>query len=148
MGRILIFLGILGIIGGILIGVIGPFVGGFGFGDFRDAIDTAANNRESAAELCNEGETLEVDRGASTRTQGQGFSASVSYYCVNNDGVRRDVTGAFVEEMVGGVFGALPGFLGAIGLSVIMSVCGMGLLVIGIVVSIFRGRRGVQVITR
>ncbi len=147
MGRILIFLGILGIIGGVLIGVVGPFMGGFGFGGFNDFLNTATNGEATAAELCREGETLETDQGASTFTQGQGWARSTQYYCVNNDGVRRDVTGEFVEGLFGGVFNMLPGFLGGIGISALLSTCGTGLLVVGIILAVMRGRRGMQVVT-
>jgi hypothetical protein len=145
MGRLLIFLGILGIIGGVLIGVLGAFGSGFGFSGFQDVINASVNGEETAAALCREGETLETTRGASTYTQGTGWAASVSYYCVNGDGERREVTGEFVQTLFGGVTDALPGLLGGIGLSTLLSTCGTGLLVLGIIVAIMRGRRGMQV---
>lgn len=147
MGRLLIFLGIIGIIGGVLIGVLGAFGSGFGFGSFQDLINASVDGDATAATLCREGETLETERGASTFTQGQGWAASVSYFCVDSDGERREVTGEFVQTLFGGVTDALPGLLGGIGLSALLSMCGTGLLVLGIVIAIARGRRGMQVAT-
>lgn len=147
MGRLLIFLGILGIIGGVLVGVLGAFGSGFGFSGFQDAINAAVNGEETAAALCREGETLETSRGASTYTQGTGWAASVSYYCVDGDGERREVTGEFAQTLFGSVTSAMPGLLGGIGLSALLSTCGTGLLVLGIIVAVMRGRRGMQVVT-
>jgi hypothetical protein len=148
MGKLLIFLGILGIVGGVLIGVLGAFGSGFGFGGFQDAINAAVNGEETAAALCKEGETLDTERGASSYTQGMGWAASVSYYCVNSDGERREVTGEFAQTLFGSVSNALPGLLGGIGLSALLSTCGTGLLILGIIVAITRGRRGaMQVVT-
>jgi hypothetical protein len=147
MGRLLIFLGILGIIGGIVVGVLGAFGSGFGFSGFQDAISAAVNSDETAASLCREGERLETERGMQSYTFGQGYATAVSYFCVNSDGVRREVTGEFAETLFGTVTSAIPGLVGGIGLSALLSTCGTGLLVIGIIIAVVRGRRGMQVVT-
>ena len=63
------------------------------------------------------------------------------------DGERREVTGEFAQTLFGSVSGAIPGLLGGIGLSALVSTCGTGLLILGIIVAIARGRRGMQVVT-
>lgn len=129
MGRLLLFAGVIMIV----VSVIGISAS---FSNFTppdlDSIEPSTEN------LCNEGETLVEEKGSSEFTPGQGYGSSVQYYCVNSAGVRRDVTGDFVEN----VFGELGGVFPALGGSVVfLGLCGLGGLVafIGFIVMIVSG---------
>lgn len=65
----------------------------------------------TAAELCSTGETLDEVQGAEEYTALEGYRRSVRYFCVNAEGVRREVTGTFVTGMIGDTIRNLGGFL-------------------------------------
>jgi hypothetical protein len=98
MRGILAIVGILMICGGIS-AITNDVISG-AVGASQRAIDIATTDPKT---LCDDGETLEQDRSMSTYRQGQGYASAVSYYCVNAEGVRRDVTGEFAESMLGEV---------------------------------------------
>ena len=115
---------------GRLIALVGIAVMGFGiFGIIRanqsitglnlgNTMNLATDAKAREAQLCKPGEKLEENKGASQYTPGQGYASSVTLYCVNNDGVKRDVTGEFATGMVGqvgGIFsGVMSGMMGSI----------------------------------
>jgi hypothetical protein len=98
----------------------------------------------TAAELCQPGETLVAEQGASSYTPGQGSGRPTVYYCVDDAGNRRDVTGEFVEGLFGQVTGLIPGFMSGIGVTLITSALttvGAVLLVIGLILTFTRRTR-------
>jgi hypothetical protein len=132
MSRLVMFLGIILIVlggAGVIFGFIGVPT------QFASMIDQATT--PTAAELCNPGETLDEVTGQEEYTALEGWRHSVQYYCVNDAGVRRDVTGQFVGGMIGQVFGGI----GSIAIPIVSSmllVPGIILLVLG---AIFSRRR-------
>lgn len=108
MRGLLAIAGLLMICGGIS-AITNEIIGGV-MGASQRAVEVATTDPTT---LCEEGETLDEEKGASTYTQGQGYASAVSYYCVNQAGVRRDVTGEFAENMMGEVsqiFGSFTSF--------------------------------------
>lgn len=102
MSRLVIVLGIVLI----LVGGAGTVLGRGGFStQFTDAITQATT--ANADDLCRPGETLEEEGGAESYTPGVGYGRNVRYFCVDDAGERREVTGDFVEGMLGNVGGAL-----------------------------------------
>jgi hypothetical protein len=122
---------------GILGMSLGPFLGGDFFGAFGTMFETASNPDANAAQFCNDGETLDVVQGPSTRS-GTGSTATTGrttiYYCVDASGERRDVTGQAVGELLtgaNGIFTNLSSFLpfrlefvGAFVVGLIMTIIG------------------------
>jgi hypothetical protein len=98
MGRILVFIGIIMMIAGFVAPMLSM---GSLFDSFAPILDMATNSDARAAELCKGGESLEQEEGASTYTQGTGYGHTVLYYCVDDEGNRREVTGEFIGEMLG-----------------------------------------------
>lgn len=143
MGRTLVVVGVVLLI----VGVILPFATSFGFmrdiGSFTQNVAT----EPTAEELCEPGETLEVVQGPSTRTgtsSASGSGRTTLYYCVTSAGGQRDVTAAAVGNLIegaatlGGPIGSiLAGSLG----SMVLAGGGIGLIVIGTLVSARRGAR-------
>lgn len=108
------------------------------------SLATDAKARE--AELCNEGEKLEEEKGASTYTQGQGYASSVRLYCVDSAGSRREVTGDLAENLVSGIDGIFAGVMGNMMSSVIYFVLlGAGIVVTMIGLMISRRRSTIPV---
>ncbi len=94
------------------------------------ALATDAKARE--AQLCKEGEKLEEPKGASVYTPGQGYASSVTLYCVNSDGEKREVTGEFANSLLGSVDGIFSGVMS----SMMGSLIYFGLVGVGLVVTI------------
>lgn len=90
--------------------------------------------------LCSPGETLETNTGQSIYILGQGYAASVRYFCVTTDGTRREVTGTFAQTMFSDITGLLAG-----GGSLIVSVVSGGCLIaagtLAAIASLFVRRR-------
>lgn len=102
MGKVVMTIGIVLVI----IGTIGIIVGMVGVPlQFTSTIVDAVT--PTAEELCNPGETLDEEHGAEEYTALEGTRRSVRYYCVNAEGVRREVTGSFVTGMLGNAFSGL-----------------------------------------
>lgn len=137
---------------GRLLALVGVVMMGFGiFGIYRSSqaiaglnlgntMQLATDAKAREAELCKPGETLKESKGASQYTQGQGYSSSVTLYCVNSEGQERDVTGEFATgmvEQVGGTFTNI--FSGILGSAMYFGLIGIGLVltIIGLVL----GRR-------
>jgi hypothetical protein len=129
MGRLLVFVGIILM----AVGFIAPmFSIGNLFSDLQPTINLATDTEAQEAELCEEGETLEQETGASTYTQGQGYGAPVTLYCVDAAGKRREVTGDFAETLLGdNLFG-----MGNIGSMIGQSFLFSGLGVFGVILTI------------
>lgn len=94
MGRLVLLLGIvllLAGIGGMALGFVPSF-----------QLPTVATGTEDLqAKLCRDGETLVTAGGPSEYRPGQGYSRSVTYYCEDAEGNRRDVTGQFAQDLFG-----------------------------------------------
>jgi hypothetical protein len=144
MGRILLVLGIIMLIGGIIISVAGSFLGlGNMFsGGLGDTIEAATNGEETAAQFCEEGEELVTERGAQSYTPGTGYGTNVTYYCEDSAGNRRDVTGDFVETLVGDlpqdILGSIMPMFGSAALGMVATMLGVVLLIVG---GIMMGRK-------
>lgn len=96
-----------------------------------------------AAALCRPGERLVEEGGASTYTPGQGNRRNVRMFCVDDKGARREVTGDFVQGLVGQVLGNLGGagaFIAAFLFSLLFGL-GLLLLIVGAIVSARRNAR-------
>lgn len=144
MGRILVILGVILVIGGTIGTTLGAFAG---VGGIFSGL-TANTFMPDEAELCEEGERLVEETGPSERLPGGGFASTVLHFCVDADGGRREVTGEFVSGMMGDVFSSLDGFLPGIGASVLLSLLipvGVVLIIIGALVGRRRSAAYVQV---
>lgn len=135
-GRLLALVGII-LIG---VGVFGIFRSSqslFGL-NFGNTMQLATDAKAREAQLCKKGEKLQEDKGASQYTPGQGYGSPVTMYCVNNDGVKRDVTEEFGNSMVnqvGGIFNnVLPNIMGSI-IYVVLIPVGVLLTIIGLIFS-------------
>lgn len=129
MSRLALVVGVLLVLvggAGIVIGVIGIPT------QFASVINQAVT--PTAEELCNPGETLDEVTGQEEYTALEGWRHSVQYYCVNDAGVRRDVTGNFVQGMLGEAFGGVGSLLIPI-ISSFLCVPGLILLVLGLIFS-------------
>jgi hypothetical protein len=131
MGRILLVLGILLLVGGTIVSIAGSFLG-FGnmfSGGLGDTLEAATNGEETAAQFCEEDEELVTERGATSYTPGTGYGTNVTYYCEDNAGNRRNVTGDFVEALVGdlpqNILGSMLPMFGSAAL-------GMGAIMLGV----------------
>ena len=135
-GRLLALVGII-IIG---VGVFGIFRASQSFmgTNLGNTMQLATDAKAREAQLCKAGEKLEENKGASQYTPGTGYASSVAMYCVNNDGVKRDVTEQFGNSMVsqvGGIFeNMLPNLLGSV-IYVVLIPVGVVLTIIGLIFS-------------
>jgi hypothetical protein len=139
MGRLLIFVGIILMV----VGFIAPmFSIGNLFSGLQPTLDLATDPQVQEAELCEEGETLEQENGASTYAPGRGYGSSVTLYCVNDAGTRREVTGDFAESLLQDVPGLsnIGGMIGQTFLFSGLGVFGVILTIIGAMMS-FGNRR-------
>jgi hypothetical protein len=135
MGRILVLIGVLMLAAGIIV----PFAGSFGFLSDIGQIGEIVTADES--ELCNDGETLETESGPASRTSTDDMTMgrTVLYYCVNEEGERRDVTATFngglmqeTGNILGGVGSMLTSGLAATGLSM----GGVALIIVGVLMTV------------
>lgn len=130
MGRLLLIVGILMTIAGTVGSTVGFLV------PMQGVVGAATNTSQSAAALCTNGERLEETQGVSSYTPGHGTGRPVNYYCVDKNGVRREVTGAVVSSLLGSTAsGVLGGFMvsgafcGLSGLGVLFIIIGVILIV-------------------
>lgn len=131
MGRILTLLGVVMLLaglGGILYSSFSSF-GAFGSASGIDQLIATP----SADTLCKPGETLDVVQGASSYTPGSGSGRPTSYFCVDADGNRRDVTGDFVDDL----FGSAGGFVGGLFNGILGTFLWGGLMTLGIIFMVF-----------
>lgn len=123
MGRLMTVLGFLLLIAGIG-GMVVSSVSSFDFGNLA-----SLGASPTSDQLCEAGERLVEQKGASEYTQGMGYGSAVQYFCENTAGVRRDVTGQFVN----GLFGQASGFMSQIGKQLGGQFLWSGLLTVGII---------------
>ncbi|MBX3063709.1 MAG: hypothetical protein KF726_12070 [Anaerolineae bacterium] len=129
MGRLLILLGVILLV----VGVALPFISSTGFlrgiGGIQNTVTATAE------ELCNPGEKLIEEGGAAGRTGTSDFGTgrTVTYYCENEAGVRRDVSEKFYNQMLTGV----GGIFGSVGTLMTGGLAGMGVSVVGVLLLIF-----------
>ncbi|MFN8417826.1 MAG: hypothetical protein U0528_01035 [Anaerolineae bacterium] len=129
MGRLLILLGVILLV----VGVALPFISSTGFlrgiGGIQNTVTATAE------ELCNPGEKLIEEGGASGRTGTSDFGTgrTVTYYCEDEAGVRRDVSDKFYNQMLTGV----GGIFGSVGTLMTGGFAGMGVSVVGVLLLIF-----------
>ena len=144
MGRILVVIGIIMTI----VGFAAPMfsLGGM-FSNMDSMMELATDKEAREAELCEEGETLEEEQGASVYTQGQGYGRPTTLYCVNEDGERRDVTMDMVEGMLGDdFFSSISNTVGQTFLSIGLSIVGIFLMVIGGIMSLGGKRKNMMMV--
>jgi hypothetical protein len=129
-GRLLALVGVV-MIGFGLFGIIraSQSLAGMNFGNTMQ-LATDAKARE--AQLCKPGEKLEEPKGASQYTPGQGYASSVTLYCVNSEGQKREVTGEFANTLLGGVGDIFSNALSGLASAVIYPI----LIVIGVILTI------------
>ena len=157
MGRLLRLLGVLTLlvgVGGTIVSFAAPFLnlGGLFENPIADVV-TSAIEGPQAEDLCEEGEDIVQIGGAETYSPSLGYGREVTIFCEDAEGNRRDVTEQFAGDMIGQGFGAIPGFLGTIGISVCFtSLIGLGLVlyIVGAIISrrqttVITGMPGVQV---
>ncbi len=113
MGRFLVFLGLIGIfagVGGIIYSSFTPFT-------TSNIVDSVTNIDEKARAMCTANEELVVEQGSSTRTTSSTTGTTgrtVLYYCVDDAGNRRDITGEVIGDTVGNVINETFGSLGSV----------------------------------
>lgn len=137
MGRLLILIGVVMLVLGFVI----PISSSMGFLSNMGGLVQNVAREPTAAELCNTGETLEVTQGASSTT-GTGSNRvtgrTTLYTCVSATGERRDVTGSVVEDIISDITGSTSGlgsFISGIGMTVALSVGGIGLIIFGAILA-------------
>lgn len=139
MGRLLLIVGILMTIAGTIGSTIGFLL------PMRDVIGAATQTSQSAAAMCGNGERLEETQGASSYTPGHGTGRPVNYYCVDKNGVRREVTSEVVTSLLGSTAsGVLSGVMVS-GAFCGLSVLGTVFIVLGVVVMVLRRRSSAPV---
>ena len=138
MSRLVMFLGILLI----LVGGAGMVFGFVGVpAQLMSSISQAVQPK--AEDLCKPGEELVKNEGPESYSPSMGYGRSVTYYCVNSDGVRREVTGDFVQ----GMFGQVLGSMGSLAIPIVASsLCAFG-FVLALVGFVFSRRRRFQTVT-
>jgi hypothetical protein len=139
MGKILALLGV------VLIGL-----GVYGLASGFLNIPAIPNVAETidASRYCREGETLDQENGATSYTPGQGYASTVQYYCVDQNGNRRDITDEFNENLVDSVSGIMSSFSGIFNFDMKnFALIGGGilLLIVGLIVGLRRSVSSVPV---
>lgn len=135
MGRFLVFLGLIGIfagVGGIIYSSFIPFTN-------NDIAESVTNIEEKARAMCTTNEELLVEAGSSTRTTSSTTGTTgrtILYYCVNDAGNRRDITGEVIGDTVGNAVNATFGSLGSVFAS---SLVWMGVIVFSTFIVILGG---------
>ncbi len=136
MGRVFILVGFLLMMGGFLI----PFLSRTGVGALPGLTSIPGLTEPKATDLCNAGEKLERSSGSSARIPGTNtYSHSVSYICIDDKGIRRDVTDRFALGLGKEAGSFINQVFGSIASSIAISMLGAVLLVIGILKSIRNG---------
>jgi hypothetical protein len=135
MGRILVVIGVLMLAAGVIV----PFAGSFGFLTNMGQIGEIVTADE--AELCNDDETLETESGPASRTSTDDMTMgrTVLYYCVNEEGERRDVSETFISDMMsetGGILGGVGSMLTSGLAATGLSMGGVALIVVGVLMTV------------
>lgn len=135
MGRILVVIGVLMLAAGVVV----PLAGSFGF--LSDIGQIGEIVTADAMDLCETGETLETESGASSRTSTGDFTTgrTVLYYCVNAEGERRDVSESFYSQMMresGGILGGIGPMLTSGLAATGLSMGGVALIVVGVLMTV------------
>lgn len=138
MGRIILVLGILLLVGGIVgtavsaFGIIGSATSSLMGSDFSSAFELATDPKVREAKLCEPGETLIEENSAQSYTPGSGYASTAMLYCENSEGQRREVTGEFANQLLGQVddivSGIVPNVFSGIGRSFAFT----GLILLGV----------------
>lgn len=135
MGRILVVIGVLMLAAGVIV----PFAGSFGFLTNMGQIGEIVTADET--ELCNDDETLETESGPASRTSTDDMTMgrTVLYYCVNEEGERRDVSETFISDMMsetGGILGGVGSMLTSGLAATGLSMGGVALIVVGVLMTV------------
>lgn len=135
MGRLLILFGVLMLAAGIVM----PFVGSAGL--LRDVDRIGAVATADAAVLCHDDETLDTESGASTRTSASNFTTGehITYYCVNAQGEKRDVSESFYAGLLtetGSIFGGVGSVLSSGMAAIGLSIGGIALMMAGVLMTV------------
>lgn len=94
-------------------------------------------------QLCQPGEKLEQETGAYEYQPGGMSGRPVRYFCIDNEGQRREVTGTFVQGLFGQVTGGLIPGLSATFLFTGLMTLGIPLVVVGIILMVMKRSRDV-----
>lgn len=139
MGKFLIIIGIVMMIGGFAGTMFTAFSG---IAQIPDFVNNIANADELAAQYCNTGETLVTSEGASEYSPGLGYGRSVTYYCEDAQGNQRDVTGEFLQEGLLGetnnIFNSVFGGVSSSFPFIAVIMIGSLLLIVGVMVAVMR----------
>jgi hypothetical protein len=134
MGKFLIIIGVIMMVGGFAGTMIGTFSG-------IAQIPDLVNLTEDAARYCNEGETLATSEGASVYTPGQGYGRNVRYFCEDAQGNQREVTGEFVEGLFGQTDNIFNSVFGGISTGfpfILVIMLGTLFLIVGVMIAVMR----------
>jgi hypothetical protein len=115
--------------------------------NFGNTMQLALDTKAREAQFCKSGEKLEEDKGPSEYDAVQGhYASSLTLYCVNDNGDKRDVTEEFGNSMVsqvGDIFGGV--FSGLLGTAVYFVLIAFG-LVFTIIGLLLASRRRAQTV--
>lgn len=92
-------------------------------------------------QLCQPGEKLEQEMGAYEYQPGGMSGRPVRYFCIDNEGQQREVTGTFVQGLFGQVTGGLIPGLSATFLYTGLMTLGIPLVVVGIILMVMKRSR-------
>ena len=123
MGKLLIVLGVLCMVGAAAV----PMIGVTGFQP------AALVQPPTSDQYCRTGERLVEESGASTYAPGRGYGSSVAYYCQDASGARREVTGAFANSLLAGAGGMVGSLVTGMLLGAGLGLLGTVFLLLGIV---------------
>ena len=107
---------------------------------FNSTMNIAENADAAAAKFCTENEKLVKNTGPSEYRPGQGYSRSVTYYCEDSEGHRRNITQQFADTVVSGIGGVFGSLLSVRWEFVCLSGLGLLVMIVGIVISVRRRR--------
>ena len=137
MGRLLVILGIVAIVGG-TVGIVVTSMRGVG--DLVSAVNPGAIDAR-AQDLCKTGEELQTEQGPETYDVDTGWGRPIYYYCVNAAGERREVTDQFVSGLFTDTTGGVMSLFSGLVLWIVLICAGPVLIVLGTFIGIRRSRR-------
>lgn len=132
MGRLLILIGIIAMIGGGF-GLSGSFLQPIG--DIVSSVNPEAIEAQAAA-LCNDGETLKIEQGAETYSPSSGWGRPTYFYCVDNQNNRREVTEEFGSDLISNTTSSALSIISGTFTWMCLSSLGFVVLLIGIIMSV------------
>ena len=141
MGRLLILIGIIAMIGGGF-GLSGSFLQPIG--DIISSVNPEAIEAQAAA-LCNDGETLKIEQGAETYSPSSGWGRPSYFYCVDNQNNRREVTEEFGSDLINNTTSSALSIISGTLTWICVSSLGFILLLVGIIMTVRKRSKTVQI---